>query len=166
MTSNLSSHNSIALSSSRPGISFCAEFDKISQLTLDTLKDDEGFRPLPYLCPAGKLTIGYGLNLETGITKDEAELILIARCLEIRKQLSEILPFWKYLTEPRQGVLINMAYNLGITGLLGFKNMLAALEDVVITGDYEPVIYHMLDSRWADQVGNREEDLIKIMREG
>jgi lysozyme len=50
------------------------------------LTTHEGLRLKPYLCPAGKLTIGIGRNLEgKGITKQEAIMLLendIQECLD------------------------------------------------------------------------------------
>lgn len=54
--------------------------------SFELIKLHEGLRLKPYKCPAGKLTIGYGLNLDGGITKEEAEILLSYRIIEIRKK--------------------------------------------------------------------------------
>ena len=44
---------------------------------IEQLMRHEGFRTKPYRCSAGKLTIGYGRNLDDkGITKAEAFMML------------------------------------------------------------------------------------------
>jgi len=107
--------------------------------------DDEGFMPIPYRCTAGKLSIGYGTNIQDGITRDEALLLMRYRLGKVVAALESRLPFWPSLTDDRRRVLANMGYQLGIGGLMGFKRMLAALD----RSDYEAAAREMLDSKWA-----------------
>jgi lysozyme len=119
---------------------------------LDQLKRDEGLRLTPYRCTAGKLTIGYGRNLEdVGITKDEAEYLLASDMYKAQNSVFKALPWVSKLTQPRQAVLVNMAFNMGIAGLLKFKNTLRLIE----TGEYAEAAKAMLDSKWAEQTGQR-----------
>lgn len=129
---------------------------------LDQLKHDEGFRPRPYRCPAGKLTIGYGLNLDAGIPERLASQILEWQISDLRTGLSAMIPFWLKLTPSRQDVFINMAFNLGMQGLFGFRRMLEAAE----RGNVSGVCNEMRDSKWAKQVGDRAERLIEQYRKG
>lgn len=122
----------------------------------------EGYRQHIYRCSAGKLTIGYGLNISTGLPRDEAALLLEYRLNKIDEQLARSLPFYPRLSAIRQDVLCDMAYNLGVAGLMGFKRMLAALE----AGDYPQASAEMLDSKWAGQVGQRAIELADLMRVG
>ena len=119
---------------------------------IDKLKRDEGLRLSPYLCTAGKTTIGYGRNLDdVGISEEEAEHLLANDVLRITNQLRRGVLFFDDLPPRIQDVLINMGFNLGIVGLLKFKNMLQALDDE----DYEKAASEALNSRWAGQVGQR-----------
>lgn len=120
----------------------------------------EGYRQHIYRCPAGKLTIGYGLNISAGLPRDEAALLLEYRLNKIDEQLARTLPFYPKLSAIRQDVLCDMAYNLGVAGLMGFKRMLAAVE----VGDYQLAAAEMLDSKWARQVGRRATELADLMR--
>ena len=53
----------------------------------------EGLRLKPYLCPAGKLTIGYGYNLEdNGITEEIAVLLLDKTLKNAEKEISAKFP--------------------------------------------------------------------------
>lgn len=124
---------------------------------------DEGLRLRPYRCTAGKLTIGVGRNLEDrGITQAEALLLLD----------NDIVAFWAELVnarswvltapEPVQEALLNMAFNLGVGGLLGFKQTLALMQ----TEQYAAAASAMLASKWAGQVGKRAERLARQVREG
>ena len=106
---------------------------------------DEGFVPIPYRCTSGKLSIGYGTNIQDGITREEALLLMRHRLGKVIAALESRLPFWPRLTDERRRVVANMGYQLGIAGLMGFTRMLAALE----RGDYEAASREMLGSKWA-----------------
>jgi hypothetical protein len=54
-------------------------------------------------------------------------------------------PWWRKLSDARQQVLISIYFNLGVSGLLAFKRMLAACE----RGDYRRAAEEMLASKWA-----------------
>lgn len=125
------------------------------------LKIDEGFRAKPYKCSAGKLTIGYGRNIEdVGISEDEALYLLNNDISYCYNKLKAVFPFFETLSKPRQYVLINMCYNIGITRLAGFKRMLAELSQ----GNYNQAAAEMLNSKWAAQVPNRAARLAEIMK--
>lgn len=129
----------------------------------DQLKRDENFRQFPYLDSLGFLTIGYGRNLVVkGLTKSEASLLLSNDIDQAWSQCIVSIPSFKFLGPIRQSVLANMAFNLGIHGLLKFKRMLAA----IAAGDYELASKHMLDSLWHEQVGERAERLAKQLLTG
>ena len=125
------------------------------------IKDDEGFRSKAYECPAGKLTIGYGRNIESnGITEQEAEHLLMNDIKGAQRELRSSFPWFTMLSTARQGALINMCFNIGLTRMLDFKKMIAALE----VGDYKEAANQMLDSKWARQVGDRATRLADEMR--
>lgn len=125
------------------------------------LEHHEGVRLKPYYCTGGKLTIGVGRNLEdVGITRSEAQFMLENDIIRVMKQMDESIPFWRELSQVRQLVLLDMAFNLGVFGLTKFQNTLALLE----AGEYEAAADEMLDSRWAEQVGQRALNLSKAMR--
>lgn len=127
------------------------------------LKRHEGLELKPYKCTANKTTIGYGRNLDDkGISEGEAESMLWADVAEVRDTLADKWSPFDNLDPVRKAALINMGFNLGITGLFGFRNML----DAVGRGDFERAADEMLDSRWAKQVGNRATELAEQMRSG
>jgi lysozyme len=123
----------------------------------------EGLRLKPYRCTAGKLTIGVGRNLEDrGITLAEARILLANDLADVRNGLLNALPWVGNLDEVRQRVLVDMAFNLGLQGLLEFKRTLAAVKG----GQYQQAATMMLQSRWAKQVGQRAERLARMMVTG
>jgi lysozyme len=113
----------------------------------------EGLRLKPYRCTAGKLTIGVGRNLDDkGISPKEAMLLLDNDIDETETWLLASLPWVKSLDDARQRVLVNMAFNLGVPGLLAFKRTLASVE----RGEFGLAAAQMLESKWARQVGDDE----------
>lgn len=124
----------------------------------------EGLRLKPYRCTAGKLTIGIGRNLDDcGISQIEAYVLLENDIQNCEKQLLDEIPeIYNPLDEVRKSVLLNMCYNLGIGGLLGFNNTLA----FIAAGDWERAANNMLVSKWAKQVGRRAIELSELMRKG
>ncbi len=127
------------------------------------LIEHEGLVNKVYICPAGKLTIGVGRNLEDrGLTDLESLFLLNNDIVSLNNELSIKLPFYKDLDDVRQGVLINMAFNMGIYGLLKFKNTLKLIEEQ----NYLFASDEMLDSKWARQVPNRAKELANLMKGG
>lgn len=127
----------------------------------DKIKADEGFSSHPYTCTEGYLTIGYGRNLDTkGISEYEAEMMLMSDIADTTNRLKGVIKSWFHLPDTIQYVLINMGFQMGIIGLLGFKNMLKAIEDQ----DWERMIIEMKDSRWYHQTTNRADRLIEEVR--
>lgn len=117
----------------------------------------------PYLDTVGKLTIGYGRNLDdVGISETEASLMLRNDLDEAVNVLEGTLPWAEDLDEPRWAVLVNMTYNMGMKGLLGFKRML----DHTRAKEWNLAAREMLDSKWAGQVGDRALRLAEQMRLG
>lgn len=131
-------------------------------IALPQIKRHEGLRLHPYRDTVGKLTVGYGRNLDDlGITGEEAEALLENDLGRVMRRLAP-LPAFRDLDDVRQAVLINMAFNLGYGGLLKFKRMWAAIE----AADYDEAARQMLDSLWARQVGRRATELADMMQTG
>jgi lysozyme len=133
------------------------------EMLVEQLIKHEGLRLYPYRDSVGMLTIGVGRNLsDVGISKKEALMLLendIDKAIEAAKL---VVDNFDRHNEARQMVLVNMAFNLGATRLRRFKKMLAALSIY----NYVEAAREMLDSNWAEQVGNRASELSKIMDEG
>ncbi len=130
---------------------------------IDDLVRDEGLRLKPYLCTAGKMTIGVGRNLDdVGITEEEAHYLLENDIGRLRAELDQALPWWRQLSEVRQRALANMAFNLGLSRLLGFRKCLAALQAEA----WDEAAREALNSQWARQVGARSARIAQMIREG
>jgi lysozyme len=131
-----------------------------------SIKGHEGFREYPYIdslrknnpekygIPAKdmkiiekhfdklKVTFGYGF---TFITKEEATLVLNRRIKNVKKDLITKLEWVAEQPQEIQNVLVEMAYQMGVNGLLKFKNTLKYCE----ARDYKNMAMEMLNSHWA-----------------
>lgn len=133
-------------------------------MDIDALKQQlilhEGLKLTPYRCTADKLTIGVGRNLDdVGITQEEAEFLLDNDILRCCDDLDRNMSWWRDLSETRQRVLVDMVFNLGISRFMKFQNTIDALAN----GNYKGAAEEMLDSRWAEQVGQRAMRLANAM---
>ncbi len=125
------------------------------------IKKCEDLKLHPYLDTTGHVTIGYGRNLDNGISSDEAELMFQN---DLKRTLSELdLCDW-YVNQPEhvKNALINMNFNLGLPKLLEFTGMINALKDK----NYTLAAQEALNSLWAKQVGQRAKDVALMMRQG
>lgn len=127
------------------------------------IKRHEAYRSHAYRDTKGVLTIGYGLNLDDGISEPLSAKILEWIVEERREALRRSLPFWGNLAPGRQEVFLSMAYNLGMPRFLKFTDMLRA----AATGDIEGVCREMKDSKWYRvDVGYRAVELVEKYRVG
>lgn len=131
------------------------------------IQSDEGCVLHAYKDHLGYLTLGVGRLVDErrggGITEEEAVYLLKNDVKKITKQLDKYLPWWVDLSSARQRALVNMAFQLGINGLRGFRKMLIALE----AGDYPEAVKEALDSKWANSdTPNRARRVTKMLLEG
>lgn len=130
---------------------------------IEQLKRHEGYRDMPYRDSVGKLTIGYGHNLDDNpITKHSATCILLEDLKVEERRLLRLMPLYNNLHGARRAALLNMAFNMGSHGLLRFRRMWAA----IARQDWETAAKEALDSKWATQVGSRAEELAEQIRTG
>lgn len=130
------------------------------------LRRDEGEVLSAYSDHLGYLTIGVGRMIDKrkggGITAEESAYLLSNDIDTRQAELLRRAPWMAQLDLARFGVLLNMAFQMGVDGLLGFKNTLA----MVKAGDYEGAAAGMLHSKWATQTPARAQRLAKQMKSG
>ncbi len=127
------------------------------------LKRHEGLRLKPYKCTANKTSIGVGRNLDDiGISEKEAEMLLLNDIEEAKRQLAAHFPWTADLDEVRLAALINFTFNVGIGTVSKFVNAMALLKD----GNFDMASEEFLQSRWANQVGQRAIDVTEQIRTG
>jgi lysozyme len=127
------------------------------------LRISEGLKLRMYLDTVGKRTIGYGHNLDAkAISLRAAEIILADDIQDALDDLDKFLPWWKTLDPIRQTVIADMSFNMGMGGLLTFRNTLRAIQE----GRWRDASEGMLASKWARQTGQRAVKLARIMLTG
>ena len=117
-----------------------------------------------YRDSVGIWTIGVGRNLEhVGLRNEtEARYLLRSDIVAIRTELEKALPWIGDLNDVRQRCLMDMAFNLGVAGLMKFSKTLRLAAD----GHFSAASQEMLRSRWAGQVGQRAITLSEMMATG
>jgi len=151
--------------------------NELIELTKDLLVRHEGIKLMPYKDSLGYWTIGIGRCLDKtgiwpeekgkvpdsmidGISEEQAFLMLYNDMRRCYTQLVENVDFFASAPIMIQAVLMDMCFNLGIKGLLGFKNTLRYLKDE----EYIKAADEMLESLWAKQVGFRAVHLASIVK--
>ncbi len=159
---------------------------------MKTLRDmiirHEGWKRRPYLCSRGKRTIGVGWNLDAWplpadiasylhihneITDDMVERLLFLSVSTATVVCRDIFKDFDAFTERRRWALIDMAFNLGGFGLLGFRLMRKAIKE----GDWNEAAEQVRDSAYWRQLGGdptgtddgkleRPEEIAAMLREG
>ena len=143
-------------------------------IILESLKRHEGYRQTAYADSVGILTIGYGRNLDdVGVSRDEAAMLLEN---DVTKAIAECLQAWPWLSgldDVRSAVIVEMAVNLGVPRLKGFKKMLGHVERGVAAKDagtaqaaFASAAVEGLDSKWRAQVGARAYRLMQQLASG
>lgn len=132
-----------------------------TDLAVARMKTEEGFRATAYRDTAGHLTIGYGFNVDAGISQYAALELLTAQAAEVTEMLAG---FWwaKGLDDIRLSVLVDLAFNLGPSGLLHFPKMLTAIG----TKDWQAAHDELLNSDAARQLPARYQALAVILYTG
>lgn len=130
------------------------------------LKRHEGLRLHAYQDHLGFWTIGYGRLIDErrggGISEAEAELLLRNDVKRVQADIERRLPWVRGLSDARQQALCNMGFQLGVSGLLGFRRMLDALK----RGRFHLASQEALNSRWARQTPSRAEEVADMIRDG
>ncbi len=128
---------------------------------VEQLRRDEGVRYTPYRDTQGYLTVGVGRNIDTVPFVDSEVNLMLQNDIEDKQKRLEQFPWYVGLDEVRRAAITNMAFNLGVSGLLRFPHMIAALA----VQDWATANSEMLNSAWSRQVGDRANRLaLQILR--
>ena len=128
---------------------------------IESVKGSEGFRDKVYKCTEGYDTIGYGFAIkDLVLDEDICDIILERKLINLIDKADKKFPFLRGLPLDKSEVIYEMCYQMGVSGVSKFKNMLKALENE----DYDKASVEMLDSLWAKQTPNRALKLSNIMK--
>lgn len=132
----------------------------------DQLRRDEDEVLHVYTDSLGFATIGVGRLIDSrkggGITVEESAYLLSN---DIKRKTIEVihaLPWAENLDPVRFFVLVNMAFQMGTDGLLGFKNTLLLIQ----AGNWDKAAENMILSKWHSQTPARCERLAKQLKTG
>jgi lysozyme len=131
----------------------------------DRLKRHEGFSSAPYLDTTGHWTVGYGHQCPRShlpVTEPQALAILQSDIQLARSNIFRYLPWMKSVDLVRQDVFVELAFEMGLEGLLGFHRTLTDAQD----GLWVKCSTDVLLSDWAVQVKGRALELAQILRTG
>ena len=137
---------------------------------LESVKKHEGYRNKVYLDTLGKRTVGVGHLCVEDFWEDDKEYEEKFLMEILQKDLQQAIRGARSLMEEHdcaaidekaEELLIEMVFQLGMTGVSKFKNMWKALSEL----NYVGASYEMLDSRWAKQTPNRAKAMAKTMKE-
>ena len=130
------------------------------------LRRHEGVKHFSYRDHLGNVTVGVGRCLEPGVglglSDDEIDMLLENDIARVIVELSRCFPWFDELNDARRDALIDICFNLGLPGLLKFRNALAAIQ----AADWELAAIEFIDSRWRNQVGNRAVELAAMIQTG
>lgn len=141
---------------------------------LENIKAHEGFRDHIYKDSVGKPTVGYGflvaalspdeLKLNGGkvepMSREVAEQILNLKVAKLQKRVLECLPWLSNKPQSIQDTILEMAYQLGLAGLMGFHHTLGCIE----AGDYAQATKNLKASLLYRQTPRRVEGYIKGLK--
>ena len=122
----------------------------------------EGLRLKPYRCSSNKLTIGIGRNIEdVGISEEEAMILLSNDIDRAYNECYANFTWFANLSELQQEAMVNLIFNMGMSTFKKFKKTIQHMEN----GDYELAAAELLNSRYAQQVGQRALDVANQLSE-
>ena len=128
---------------------------------LERIKEHEGFREKVYKCTEGFDTIGYGFAVkDLVLDKDIAEEILLRKVESLISRVRKKFNWLDTVPQAVQGVLVEMSYQMGLSGVSKFKKALHAMQML----QWSVAADELLDSRWAKQTPNRAQELRYIIR--
>lgn len=125
--------------------------------------NDAGLHIL-YFDHLGNPTMGYGMlvNEQGGMPEHIAQAWLEWTVQRVIEQMDDSMLWWRGESRLRKHALVNMAFQLGVNGLLRFKKMLWQMQH----GNYKEAYKEALDSHWAKQTPERAMRIAKMIRDG
>jgi len=119
-----------------------------------------------YADSRGFLTLGTGRLVDPrkggGISQAEADFLLDNDIASKSLELSQKAPWTAKLDDARRGALLNMAFNLGVDGLLAFHQFMGFVQN----GQYDQAADDLETTLWFTQVGGRAKRLQQQIRTG
>ena len=135
-------------------------------MIIEMLRKHEGVETHAYVDSVGKITLGVGRNIDKnggiGLSTDEIDYLLVNDVERVEAELLAAFNWYKMLGDARKDAIMDMCFNMGLPRFKKFKKALAGMAK----GDYKTAAIEFLDSRWANQVGQRAITVTDIIRSG
>ena len=129
---------------------------------IERVKQHEGFMPKPYKDDKGVLTIGYGTNIDMGIDRNEAEMLLKYRLNRAISEVDALLGIETVmkLSQDQRDALYELNYWIGISKFRGFKRMITALK----YEQYNKASIELMDSKLGREYTTRASKLAQRLK--
>lgn len=132
----------------------------IVDMAVDRLVTEEGYRESAYTDTTGHQTIGYGFNIDAGISEYAAKALARA---QVEERLEALSAAWEPFDDQPDNVkiaLLDMSFELGVAGLLRFDDFLGFIAD----GEYDKAADDLDATKYASQVSERERSVSDLIR--
>ena len=135
------------------------DFDTVCK---EHIKKEEGYRTNTYFCTQGLFPGGYGHkilpNEPVPTSREGWEELFEQDYLIAKTGASKLVT--AHVEPAALGIVVEMVYQMGYTGVSKFKKMLKAVNKK----DYKTASVEMLDSLWAKQTPQRAKRMSKRMQ--
>tara|TARA_R100000734_G_C3286875_1_gene79411 strand:+ start:500 stop:904 length:405 start_codon:yes stop_codon:yes gene_type:complete len=128
----------------------------------ESIKQHEGYVGVVYKDSLGIDTIGYGFAIkDLELDQDICDIILERKLKNLEDRIKNKFGWFPFMPQEIQDVVMEMCYQLGVTGFSKFAKTIMYLKDK----DFEKASQEMLDSLWAKQTPNRAKELSNRVKE-
>ena len=124
----------------------------------------EGIRSEPYVCPAGRLSIGIGRNLEdVGLADDEIQYLFLNDLKTANRTARHLFgKEFDHLDPVRRAAIYDLSFNMGQTRLAQFTNFRGSVD----VHDWMEAGKHLCDSNYARQLPKRSKRIRHMIEKG
>lgn len=127
---------------------------------LERIKEHEGYVGVVYKDSLGIDTIGYGFAIkDLELDEDICEEILVRKLKNLDNMIKIKFSWFRYMPPQIKDVVMEMCYQLGVTGFSKFKKTIAYLQNK----QWDDASEEMLDSLWARQTPPRAKRLAELV---
>ena len=129
---------------------------------IESIKQHEGYVGVVYKDSLGIDTIGYGFAIkDLELDEDICEIILARKLKNLQDMVKIKFKWYGYMPPEIKDVVMEMCYQLGVTGFSKFRKTIAYLQNK----QFHDASVEMLDSLWAKQTPNRAKELSNRVKE-
>ena len=129
---------------------------------IESIKEHEGYVGVVYKDSLGIDTIGYGFAIkDLELDEDICEMILERKLKNLNDRVRVRFEWYRYMPPQIQDVIMEMCYQLGVTGFSKFKKTILFLQNK----QFHDASQEMLDSLWARQTPKRAKELSNRVKE-